>query len=254
MIVQDDMWQGIPLIHFYDEKMDAQTPVVIFLHGFLSAKEHNLHYGYQLVKKGIRVLLPDAYLHGDRSKNMSETKMTMHFWEIVIRSIYEVETLYEELKTRGIANHYIGIAGTSMGGITTFGCLKKYHWISSAAICMGAPGYNELADFQIKQFEKSGAKLPITDEQKEQLHNLLSEYDITKVPEVFQNRPILFWHGQKDDSVPFEPTYNFYLHLRPYYEQSPEHIQFIVEPNEGHKVNRQGVLSVTDWLVQHLKE
>jgi len=56
MYVQDDMWKGIPLLHVYDNSMNEQSPIVIFLHGFQSAKEHNLHYAYQLVQKGIRVL------------------------------------------------------------------------------------------------------------------------------------------------------------------------------------------------------
>lgn len=34
MHVQDDMWQGIPLLHVYDNDMDEHTPVIIFLHGF----------------------------------------------------------------------------------------------------------------------------------------------------------------------------------------------------------------------------
>ena len=47
----------------------------IFLHGFTSAKEHNLHYAYNLAKKGIRVLLPDAHLHGVREENLDEVEL-----------------------------------------------------------------------------------------------------------------------------------------------------------------------------------
>lgn len=253
MIVQEEVWKDIPLLHVYDKSMNKHTPVVIFLHGFLSAKEHNLHYAYQLVKKGVRVIMPDAYLHGERSENLNELKMNMQFWKIVIQSIQEVEVLYEELIERDLlASHKIGLAGTSMGGIVTSGCLKKYSWIKTAAICMGAPGYNALADYQISQFEAKGVQLPLTDEQKEQIHKVLAEYDITNEPNAFQNRPVIFWHGKKDKTVPFNHSYNFYLQLRSYYKQSPSFLKYIVSSNSGHKVNREGVLAVTEWLAHHL--
>lgn len=253
MIIEDDIWQGIPIIHCYDnEKMNEYSPTLIFLHGFLSAKEHNLHYAYQLVKKGIRVILPDAQLHGERADELSEEKMNYKFWNIVVNSIHEVGTLYNEL-----INHFhprkVGVAGTSMGGIVTCGCLKKYDWIDTAAVCMGAPGFNDFADYQVREFEKSGVKLPLTDEQKEQIHSTLTEYDITKTPEKLNKRPIIFWHGTKDKTVPFENAYHFYKKMRPYYEES-EHFQFIVAENRGHKVDREGVLTVTKFLIDHLKE
>lgn len=253
MIVKEEMWAEVPLLHVYDESINEKSPVVIFLHGFTSAKEHNLHYAYQLVKKGIRVVLPDAYLHGVRAKNMNEQEMSLHFWEIVIRSIKEVEAIYNVLKEKNlIQSNKIGISGTSMGGITASGCLKKYEWINAAAICMGAPGYNDFANYQIAQFEQNGQKLPITDDEKEQIHKTIAEYDITKTPESFRNRPVLFWHGKQDQVVPFNNTYDFYLNLRSYYERTPENLKFIVAPNEDHKVPRTGVLQVTDWLAQHL--
>ncbi|SOB91635.1 hypothetical protein SAMN05880501_101350 [Ureibacillus xyleni] len=254
MYVQNDMWQDIPLLHVYDEKMDEHTPIVIFLHGFQSAKEHNLHYAYQLVKKGVRVILPDAKLHGDRSENLSEGKMNLHFWEIVLNSIQEVGVLYNELLSRElVTSGKIGVAGTSMGGIITSGCLKKYEWISAAAICMGAPGFVELSNYQLNQFESIGVKLPMTSEQKDQLQDLLAEYDITREPEKFNQRPVLFWHGEKDTTVPFKNTYHFYMQLRSYYVQAQDHLKFIVSPNDGHKVPREGVIVVTDWLSQHLE-
>lgn len=252
MIVEDDIWQGIPIIHCYDnEKMNEYSPVLIFLHGFLSGKEHNLHYAYQLVKKGIRVILPDALLHGVRTDHLTEEKMNYKFWNIVVNSIHEVGILYDELMNRFSPNK-IGIAGTSMGGIVTCGCLKKYDWINAAAVCMGAPAFNDLADYQVRQFEQTGVKLPLTDEQKEQIHNTLSEYDITKTPEKLNNRPVIFWHGKKDKTVPFENAYHFYTKIQPYYDRQ-EDWQFIVEENLGHKVNRAGMLAVTDFLIQRLK-
>ncbi len=69
---------------------DKELPVVIFLHGFQSAKEHNLHYAYNMAKKGLRVLLPDAHLHGARSEELDEVQLSLRFWEIVLTSIEEM--------------------------------------------------------------------------------------------------------------------------------------------------------------------
>ncbi|HWK22482.1 MAG TPA: prolyl oligopeptidase family serine peptidase [Ureibacillus sp.] len=252
MYVQDDMWKGIPLLHVYDNSMNEQSPIVIFLHGFQSAKEHNLHYAYQLVQKGIRVIMPDAHLHGVRSENLSEMKMSMHFWEIVLKSIHEVNAIYEELQDRGYGDAKIGVAGSSMGAIVTAGCLNSYNWINAAAICMGAPGYVEFASWQLDQFEAMGVKLPFDETQKVQILQQLSKYDITNNPERFNQRPVIFWHGHKDGTVPFKNTYHFYTQLRTHYEQVPEHLVFVESKNSGHKVPRSGVLAVTSFLSQHL--
>ena len=66
MYIQREKWGNIPVLHMYNETMSETTSTVFFLHGHLSAKEHNLHYAYQLVKQGIRVILPDAIYHGER--------------------------------------------------------------------------------------------------------------------------------------------------------------------------------------------
>jgi len=253
MLVKNEMWGNIPLLHISTDHMNEQTPVVIFLHGFMSAKEHNLHYAYQLVNKGVRVLLPDAKLHGDRSEGLTETQMNLHFWDIVLNSIHEVEQLYNELKNKQLVTHdKIGVAGTSMGGIVTSGCLKLYDWIETAAICMGGPGFIKLGAYQLQQLAKSGVKFPMSEQQVQKTNELLAKYDISLTPERFAGRPVLFWHGERDKTVPFNDTYNFYCTLRAYYEENPSNLKFIADKQAGHAVSRVGMLAATDWLAQHL--
>ncbi|WP_409368056.1 prolyl oligopeptidase family serine peptidase [Lysinibacillus sp. 38-6] len=253
MLVKNEIWGNIPLLHISTDTMNEKTPVVIFLHGFMSAKEHNLHYAYQLVNKGVRVLLPDAKLHGDRSEGLTETQMNLHFWDIVLNSIHEVEQLYNELKNKQLVTHdKIGVAGTSMGGIVTSGCLKLYDWIKTAAICMGGPGFIKLGAYQLQQFAKSGVEFPMTEQQVQKTNELLGKYDITLTPERFAGRPVLFWHGERDKTVPFHDTYNFYCTLRAYYEENPSNLKFIADKQAGHAVSREGMLAATDWLAQHL--
>lgn len=249
MIVQKERWEGIPLLHVYKEEMKKDAPIVVFLHGFMSAKEHNLHYAYNLVEKGVRVILPDAYMHGERSENLPESRMNLFFWRIVIKYVGEVEILHKALKEKGFHGD-IGVMGTSMGGITTTGCLKKYDWIKAAGVLMGAVSYTEMAQFQLKQMEEQGTHVPMTEQQRQAIMETLEEYDVKTDPAIFERVPVMFWHGQKDPVVPFQMTYPFYeLLVR---EGKADNVEYIADEKAGHAVSRDGVLAVTAWIAQHL--
>ncbi|ATP39113.1 esterase [Solibacillus sp. R5-41] len=251
MIVKNEEWKAIPLLHVYDESMDNETPVVIFLHGFLSAKEHNLHYAYQLVEKGVRVILPDALLHGERTTHLTENEMNLNFWKIVLKSVEEVNTIYQELKFKQLLRRdNIGIAGTSMGGIVTSGCLAIYPWIKTAGICMGTTSFTKLAQHQVDEFKAKGIEFPMSNAQQEATFKMLSHYNLEQRMEHVKQSPIIFWHGQKDSVVPYRMSREFYDQLNEKQEQYPIH--YITEPNAGHAVSRNGILMVTKWLAQHL--
>jgi fermentation-respiration switch protein FrsA (DUF1100 family) len=255
MIITDEIWGNIPLLHIVEAEFeDKQIPVVIFLHGFTSAKEHNLHYAYNMAKKGIRVLMPDAHLHGARGENLDEAQMSLRFWEIILTSIEEVNFINKELVKRGLqTTEKIGLAGTSMGGITTLGCLAVYEWVDAAAVMMGAPGFVQLAKAQMSEFERRGFKLPITDEEKKKLFTTLSTFDLTKHSSLLNKRPVYFWHGKQDSVVPYEPTHNFYKAVKKNYADVPEQIEFVSDDTAGHAVSRTGMLQAADWLAVHLK-
>lgn len=249
MIVHKEQWAGIPLLHVYKEEMRQDAPIVIFLHGFMSAKEHNLHYAYNLVEKGVRVILPDAYMHGERSENLPEPQMKYIFWRIVLKYVEEVGMLHKALKEQGF-NGDIGVMGTSMGGITTTGCLKKYDWIKTAGVLMGAVSYTEMAQFQLKDMEEQGTQIPMTEQQKQEILATLEHYNVTSSISIFERVPVIFWHGQKDSVVPFQMTYPFYELL--VQQGKDKHVHYIKDEKAGHAVSRDGVLAVTAWVAQHL--
>jgi uncharacterized protein len=251
MIVMEEVWESIPLLHVYEEQMDEHTPIVIFLHGFLSAKEHNLHYAYQLVQQGIRVILPDALFHGKREENLSEEQMNMKFWEIVLQSIKDVHTLHEQLKLKNIVVHdQIGIAGTSMGGIVTSGCLAVYQWVKTAGICMGTTSFTKLAQYQLELLKAKGVMLPIVEEQQQAMLAKLASYNLEDHKEVWAHCPIVFWHGKKDTVIPFNMSHEYYEQLIE--ENSSKQINYISEAKAGHTASRDGTLQVTQFLAQHL--
>jgi fermentation-respiration switch protein FrsA (DUF1100 family) len=256
MILKEETWGTIPLLHIVEKENEhKEVPVVVFFHGFTSAKEHNLHYAYILAKKGIRVLLPDAHLHGVREEKIDEVELALRFWEVVLTSIEELALIRKELKDRNLlSSAKIGVAGTSMGGITTLGALKMYEWIDAAAVMMGAAGFVELAKAQIKQFESEGFKLPVTKKEKEKLFTDLAVFDITKDQSVLNQRPLFFWHGKNDPVVPYRPTYKFYEAVIADYADVPDRLSFETDKVAAHAVTRPGMLASVNWLASHLYE
>lgn len=253
--IEKELWNKIPLLHVYKEELkNEQTPVVLFLHGFTSAKEYNLHYAYQLAEKGLRVLLPDAYLHGERQSSLDEVQLSLRFWEVVLSSIEDVKTIREQLVERNLMTDQtkIALAGTSMGGIETLGCLKVYPWIDVAAVLMGSPSYVQLAEAQMAQYEARGFKLPVTELERKQMLEGLGQFDLTKDPDALNDRPVFFWHGEQDNVVPYEPTFNFYNSIKKSYANHPERFQFKTDKTAGHAVSRKGLIEATDFIADYL--
>lgn len=249
--VERQQWKGIPVLHIFNEKMNEQTPIVIFLHGFMSAKEHNLHYAYNLVERGVRVVLPDAYLHGERDEAMGEAQMNVMFWQIVMTSIGEVGALQAELEERGFTGR-VGVAGTSMGAITTTGCLSTYEWIQAASVLMGAISFPQFLKLQFDGMRKTGVALPLTDAQIEEVNALLAPYDGYAHNTLLTQIPVYMWHGAKDATVPISLTEPFLPYLA---EQGVSHqITYVKEEKAGHAVSRKGILQCTEFLATHLKQ
>lgn len=248
MYIKQEKWGNIPLLHVHNETMCETTPIVIFLHGHLSAKEHNLHYAYHLVNQGIRVIMPDAIYHGERDENLSELDLTLKFWDTVMKSIEEVQFLYEQAKEKGyITTGKVGLVGTSMGGIVTSACLTQYDWIDTAAICMGVTSLSKLADYQFNTIKLNGASLPLTTQQKNEAIKYLQQFDIENKRELFNKKPIIFWHGAQDQIIPIHLSFNYYE------EQLTNTLaEFLREEKSEHKVSRQGLLKVTSFIAQHL--
>lgn len=255
MVLIEKMKIGdIPLLHVVAQEKNAEPlPFVIFVHGFESAKENNLHYAYLLAEKGLRVVLPEASYHGDRTADLRASDLQLRFWEIILTTIEELSVIKTHFEGENLIDpNNIGVAGTSMGGIITFGALTKYKWIKAATVLMGMPYYEKFAHVQINELKKKGVQLPLDDEQLEAFYEQLRTFDISLQPEKLADRPLLIWHGKKDRTVPYTPAYDFYRTLTPYYEGNPEKLQFISDDKADHKVSREGVLALVQWFHTYL--
>ncbi|MCD7034946.1 esterase [Metabacillus sp. GX 13764] len=254
VIVEKIKADGVPLLHaVQEENRDSKTPFVMFVHGFTSAKEHNLHYAYLLAEKGFRVALPEAMYHGERAENLASGELNVRFWDIVLNVIQELGTVKHYFQKRNLIDEErIGVAGTSMGGISTLGALTQYPWIKAGVSLMGSPHYVSFLKKQVEYMQSIGIVLPITDNELDEQLNRLRPFDLSLHRDKLQNRPLLFWHGEKDPVVPFAPTYRFYEEVKKDYENHPENLVFIKDPNADHKVSREGLLALVDWFCKHL--
>lgn len=63
ILIDQQTVSGIPFLHIVkEENRDRPAPLVFFIHGFTSAKEHNLHFAYLLAEKGFRAVFAGSSL------------------------------------------------------------------------------------------------------------------------------------------------------------------------------------------------
>jgi hypothetical protein len=250
IVVEKKRLKHIPVLHIVKQnQFSERMPLIIFLHGFTSTKERNMHPAYLFAEKGFRVIMPEAKYHGERSEGLSETQLGFRFWEIVLTSIAELSTIKDELVSEGLVDPYrIGVAGTSMGAITTLGALAKYDWITAAVSLMGNPSFEQFALWQLNEIEKRNVKLELSKEEIAALLNELKQFDLTLQPEKLNNRPVLFWHGKLDQVVPYTGAYHFYEENRLKYEGAEDLFQFITDEKAGHTVSNAGIIAAANWF------
>ncbi|WP_070119805.1 prolyl oligopeptidase family serine peptidase [Bacillus marinisedimentorum] len=254
IVIKHDRIADIPALHVAaEDAFYSELPLVIFIHGFTSAKEHNLHFAYLLAEEGFRVVLPEALHHGERNeKGLSNSDMGPLFWSIVINEIEEIGAIKNRLEEQGLIDSRIGLAGTSMGGITTYGALTQYDWIRSAVTLMGSPYYRKFAEEQIRYMENNGEELPISHNELQETLDLLDRFDLGQNIEALQERPLLLWHGRQDNVVPYSHSEQFYMEVLDHYGDPGRKLKFISDPQAAHKVSREALLNTVDWFTSHL--
>lgn len=242
----------IPSLVVVDEDKEKEAlPVITYFHGFTSAKEHNLSLAFLLAQKGFRVILPDSEYHGVREQEISALKKQISFWDIVMQNVKELKDIKDYVDEEGLLlDERFGVAGTSMGGITTSAALTQYPWITTAAVLMGSPKITTYAKTLVNSFKRMG-NLPVTDDMIDHLYEQLENYDLSKQVEKLNDRPLLFWHGENDAVVPFDHSYTFYEEAAKSYK-NVDNIHFIKEANRDHKVSRHAVLETVKWFKEHL--
>ncbi|ADU70836.1 esterase [Pantoea sp. At-9b] len=239
---------GIQCIHAAPAgQRQARLPTVLFYHGFTSSKEVYSYFAVALAQAGFRVVMPDADMHGARYNGDTETRMT-HFWEILKQNIDEVPKLEAALRENDwIADERFAVAGASMGGMTALGAMARYPQIHSVACMMGSGYFMQLSH---TLFPPLVARTP---EQKETFAARLAPlapYDPSQHLAMLANRPLLLWHGEADEVVPFAETVRLEKALRA--AQLDGKLTYLSEKQIGHKITPSALCALVSFFKHHL--
>lgn len=244
----------IPVIEMFKKGSEnLKLPTVFFYHGWESRKERVLEYGYILARRGFRAVLPEAFNHGERLKGNKAQQDPLNFWEVVGSNVREFPQLVEYyLSHNKIQPEKIGVAGLSMGGITTSAMLTQYDWINSAAVLMGSPSPIEFTEWLLNNYKIDGTPINnlLNQELVQERLEELKPIALNLQPEKINGLPIYFWHGTEDPIVPAHITERFIDQVED--ETYANNIIFETSEGVGHTVPQAVILRLADFLEQHL--
>lgn len=245
VIVERKKFANISTLHVVKKNAcEDKLPLLIFWHGFTSAKEHNLHYAYSLAEEGFRVILPDAIHHGERDEGLTDSQRELVFWDIVIQSITDTKHIAWYTAEEYSADHKnVAMAGVSMGAIITLGSLTQYDWVTVAGSLMGTPAYSEFALQQINSLKLDERTVPFSEEELMQKVLQLKPYDLSSKPDNILGRQLFFWHGERDAVVPVTGVKEFADQF-----SDRDNLKLIIDSQAGHQVNPEGLLSFISWM------
>ena len=239
--------KGIPYAEVVDTALKDQVlPIVVFYHGWTGSKDRVVTIGVELAKRGIRAILPDQLLHGDRGVRLIGGEI----WEIVANNIKELPVLKEEMRQRGLLNEEkFGVSGLSMGGITTYALFNHYPEITAAASLMGSADPARFAKWTISSIWMTGTTKEQCDALEAEIEKnkaFLDAMALAKRPERINGRPLFLWHGTADDKVPYELNKEFYDSIKK--EPYATKVEWNETQGEGHRVPHQVFEAVADFF------
>lgn len=233
----------IPILQVVQEnKMTDQLPLIIYYHGWQSQKELTLTQGRYLARKGFRVILPDAFNHGQRKNPLTDIP-SLTFWQSIHTNLFEFGYIVNALQEKDLIDDRIGVGGVSMGGMTTAALVTHHPEIKAAACVMGTP---KLVAYRERIFKHASQLDRFFPEDYNHLLNWIPEYDLSLNTDTIAGRPLLFWHGTYDEIVPYQHVVDFIeenKHL--------ENIQFI-EEDVDHLVKPSTMEKITKFFVESL--
>ncbi|CQJ48035.1 esterase [Yersinia rohdei] len=239
---------GIEVIHAAPAgKRQQPLPTIFFYHGYTSSKEVYAYFAYAFAQAGFRTIAPDAAMHGARF-NGDDTQRLSHFWEILKSNIDELPAIKQHYQQAGLIDgERIGVAGASMGGMTTLGALARYPWVSVAADFMGSGYFTSLAR---QLFPPLEAGRQISPAELERRLSPLAEYELSHQLAKVANRPLLVWHGEADDVVPAAESVRLVQELKA--QELDGNLTYVTEPGIGHKITPTALALGARFFGEHL--
>ncbi|CNH90294.1 esterase [Yersinia pekkanenii] len=239
---------GIEVIHAAPAGQRQQPlPTIFFYHGYTSSKEVYSYFAYAFAQAGFRTLVPDADMHGARF-NGNEAQRLSYFWEILKSNIDELPAIKQHYQQAGLIDgERIGVAGASMGGMTTLGAFARYPWVSAAADFMGSGYFTSLACALFPPLEGGREVGPAEFERRVAP---LADYDLSHQLDKIAERPLLVWHGEADEVVPAAESARLVQELRT--RGRDKHLTYITEAGIGHKITPSALTAGVTFFTKHL--
>lgn len=244
ILIEEERFGGWSALHACPLELAGQPlPTVVVYHGFTRSKEHDSNLAYMLAHAGFRVVMPEAEGHGERFDGDAAGRL-LKFWDILKSCIDELPTIRQELLDRQLVlNDRIGVAGLSMGGFVTLGALSKYPWLKAGVSWMGSAYFLDLAR---TLYPPLGIYNEQTADRHESHMARMCLYDPSTQLERMSDRPLLLWHGMRDEVVPFSESAR--LHAELVKQGIAKHVQLIADANATHKLPVGGAQAGVDFL------
>ncbi|OJF95943.1 alpha/beta fold hydrolase [Alkalibacterium sp. 20] len=234
----------IPLLEVVDERRRNDVlPLIVYYHGWQSAKELVLTQGRLLAEAGFRVLLPDAVNHGDRYQPITKIP-SLTFWQSIQTNLFEFGYIVNHFKKLGVVDDRIAVGGVSMGGITTCALLTHHPEIQAAACVMGSP---QPVNYRTRLLEHAAKLDRFFPEDYESLLAWVPKYDLSHHPDTLGERPLLFWHGIHDLVVPYD-------HVVEFVKENPGANLTFIEEDEEHLVRVPTMKQITEFYKREMIE
>ncbi len=244
ILIEEGRFGGLPALHACPvNEADSPLPTVIVWHGFTRSKELDSNLAYMLAHAGLRVLMPEADGHGVRFDG-DVAGRPLRFWEIVRACIDEMPALRDDLlRRRLVEGGRIAVAGLSMGAFVTLGALARHEWLCAGVSWMGSAYFLDLARTLYPPLGRYDAS---TADGHESRMVRLCMYDPSTMLEKLAERPLLLWHGVRDEVVPFSESAR--LHADMVRCGLGDRLELVFDPSASHKLPLAGAQAGVEFL------
>ncbi|KRL75917.1 S9 family serine peptidase [Ligilactobacillus equi DSM 15833 = JCM 10991] len=245
--IQTKEIMGLPFLEVVKPELkQTAAPLVVFYHGWTGCKEEVLGQALEIAKHNIRVLLPDALYHGDRQDGQVESHQ-LEFWQIVVNSVKEFPQLVQAYQEADLVTpKQIGVAGMSMGGITTNAIFTLYPWVDAAVCLEGTPQLMKFAHYLI---ENLPGDLNLDPAYIEEQISRLAVLDLSQQAKKIAGRPLHFWHGTADSTIPFEVTWDFYQDVKAF--SYGRNVTFTAKQGGVHKIKHETMVEMGQKFAEY---
>jgi len=255
----------IPVLEFKPSAEEGRRIVrgsVIFYHGWSSRKENQIFRASTIASHGYRVVVPDAFHHGDRGEldYDSEEALSRHFFPILIQSVRESAALIDYLQLEKDSpsgcsgDDSLAVMGHSMGGFIASGVITARSGVDTMINVNGSCAWLKIREILLQEMQERSEEELEFDPRDTEVELAggesvdLEDYDPYHNIAALDSRPVLLLHGEEDSSVPLAGQRYFYQRARSHYGESPDNLRLEIYENLNHYFTTGMLAESIEWL------